>query len=147
MFQDDYILRMIEQMGDILRKVLSLEKEQKFKEGHEEINKAMRKLGISRLLARTMPANELIRLVRRPGEPNTDRCILLSRLIGADAHVYEAEGERGTAHSLYTTSLEILYETAQDEDGEKLENINKDIDAIKYHIGENIKSDNSNLDL
>lgn len=147
MFKNDYLIRMIEEMGDILRKVLALEDRQEYKECHDEINAAMKKLGISRLLTRTMPANELLRLVRRPGGVNDDRCVLLSRLIGADAHVYKSEGEKEVAHNLYTTSLSILTEISKDAEGEKLEQIQKDMDGLRLCITENIHDNNGDLDL
>ena len=138
---------MIEQMGDILRKVLSHEDKLEFKEGHDEIDAAMNQLGISRLLARTMPSGELLKLVRRPGEVNTDRCVLLSRLIGADAHVYKAEGQCDVAHDLYTTSLGILMKISEDAEGEKLEQIQKDIDGLRLCISENLSENNEGLDI
>lgn len=146
MFQDDYIIRMIEQMGDILRKVFMLENKREFKASHEELDVAMKKLGLPRLLARTMPAVEITRLIRRPGGANDERCLMLARLISADAHVYKAEGKCDVAHNLYTTSLGILTELKKDAEGEKLEQIEKDMDVVRLSINENIH-ENGNLSL
>lgn len=146
MFEDDYIIRMIEQMGDILRKVFMLENKQEFKACHEELDVAMKKIGLPRLLARTMPAVEITRLIRRPGGADDDRCLLLARLIAADAHVYKTEGKCDVAHNLYATSLGILTELQKDAEGEKLERIEKDMDAVRLYISENIH-DNGNLGL
>lgn len=147
MFKNDYIMRMIEQMGDILRKVLALENREDFKAAHGEIDEAMKQLGVSELLAMTLPASELLRLVRRPGDADNDRCLLMSRLIGADAHIYKTEGQFDTAHDLYTTSLQILTEISTDAEGEKLEQINKDIDVLRLCIRENIGDNKSGLDI
>lgn len=147
MIKNDYIMRMIEQLGDILRKVLAHEEKNEFKAGHDEIDTAMNQLGISRLLVRTMPTSELLRLVRRPGSENVDRLILLSRLIGADAHVYKTEGQKDVAHNLYTTSLGILTEVSKDAEGEKLEQVQKDMDGLRLCITENIREDNGDLDI
>jgi hypothetical protein len=147
MIKNDYIIRMIEQLGDILRKVLTLEEKGEFKESHDEIDTAMKQLGVSRLLARTMPTDELVRFACRPGGDNVDRCVLLSRLIGADAHIYVTEGKRDVAHTLYVTSLGILTEIMDEAEDEKLEQIKKDIDGLRLCIGENIREDNSSLDV
>jgi hypothetical protein len=147
MIKDDYILRMIEQMGDFFRKVMALENKGEFKASHDEIDTAMKQLGISRLLTRTMPANELVRLVRRPGGSNEDRCMLLSRLVAADAHVYISEGQKGVGHDLYTTSLGVLKETLEDADDDKKDQIQKEMDGIRFYITENIRENNDNLDV
>jgi hypothetical protein len=147
MIKNDYILRMIEQMGDVLRKVFALENKSDFKTAHNEIDTAMKQLGASELLAMSLPASELIRIVQRPGDSESDRCLLLSQLIGADAHIYRTEGQFNTAHDLYTTALEILMEISKDAEGEKLEQINKDIDGLRLCIRENIANNKENLDI
>lgn len=146
MFKDDYIIRMIEQFGDVLRKVLALEDKSDFKAAHDEIDAAMQKLGMSRLLARTMPAETLLGLVRRPGGDD-GRCIMLSRLISADAHVYETEGRHETAHDLYATSLFILTSLKKDAEGDRLDTINRDMDSLRFYIGESQKEPNGDLTL
>ena len=130
MFTEDYIIRMIEQMGEFFREVLKLELENKFEEAHEEIDKAMKKLGISPLLVRTLPPGELMRFVTRPGGENEDRCILLAKLLSADAHIYKTEGKNSTAHELYKTALEILNGVSGKVEGEKLKKVQKDIEEL-----------------
>jgi hypothetical protein len=147
MFKNDYLMRMIEQLGDILRKVLSLEEDHKFKACHDEIDAAMKQLGISRLLVRTMPTGEILHLVRRPGSMDDDRCVLLSRLISADAHVYLTEGKKDVAHNLYTTSLGILTELSKNSEGENLEQIKEDMDGVRLCISENLQDNNDSLDI
>lgn len=147
MIKNDYILRMIEQMGDILRRVLALAEKGEFQKSHDEIDNAMKELGVSRLLARTLPTDELVRLISRHGSDNVDRGLLLSRLIAADAEVYKSEGKRDVAHTLYVTALGILTEIMDGAEDEKLEKINKDMDGLRLAIAENIREDNSNLDV
>jgi hypothetical protein len=134
MIKNDYILRMIEQMGDVLRKVLNLENSQQFKQGHEEIDTAMKQLGVSHALTLTLPHNELMNLLNRPDGAYEDRCLILSRLVQADAHIYYTEGKRNTAHDLYQSSLGILTELAKDEDSEKLPDIKNRISEVQFLI-------------
>lgn len=141
MFKEDYIIRMIEQMGEFLRKVLKLEEDNKFEEAHDEISKAMKKLGVSPLLVRTMPPDGLMSFVTRPGGDNEDRCILLARLLSADAHIYKTEEKNSTAHELYKTALEFLTDVSEKVEGEKLERVQKDIEEIRYLMTENIRED------
>jgi argininosuccinate lyase len=101
----------------------------------------MKKLGVPGILARTMPAEELIHIVRRPGSNGDDRCFMLSRLLAADAHVYNSEGKNDTSHNLYATSLGILKELEKDAEGEKLEQYQKEIDEIRFQITENARDD------
>lgn len=138
MIKNDYILRLIEQMGDVLRKVLSLENSLNFKEGHQEIDNQMQKLGISRLLAMSLPADEIMRLLGRRDETFEDRCMIFSRLIQADAHVYSIEGKQETAHNLYQTSLGILTELSEDKESEKLPEISNRIGEVQFAIRESI---------
>jgi hypothetical protein len=143
MFKDDYLIRIIEQLGDIMRKVLNLEENNNFNEAHNEIDKALKNLGLSGMLARTMPANELMRFAARAGEQNDNRYILLARLLSADAHIFKTEGRNSTAHELYKASLEILAEVSESADGEKLEQVQKNIDEVKYLITENSRDDDT----
>lgn len=141
MFEDDYIIRMIEQIGDILRKALKLESSMDYKKAHGEIEKAMMNLGISPLLARTMPAETLMNFVSRPGEKNEDRFILLARLMAGDAHIFKSEGEHEKAHELYKTSIEILTGISGKLDGEKLKEAKSNMESIRYMMTENIRDD------
>ncbi len=134
MFKNDYILRMIEQMGEVLRKVLNLENSLKYKECHVEIDKSMKELGISRTLTLTLPYSQLMNLMGRPDGSYEDRCLILSRLIQADAHVYLSEEKKGTAHDLYQMSLGILSELSKDENTENLSLINDRIAELQYLI-------------
>lgn len=147
MIKNDYILRMIEEFGGILRKAFALADEGKYQKSHDEIDKAMKKLGVSRMLARTLPTDAIVRLISRPGTDNVDRGLMLSRLIAADAEVYKSEGKRDVAHTLYVTALGILAEIMDEAEGERLDKIKKDMDGLRYAIGENIREDNSNLDV
>lgn len=142
MLKDDYIMRMIEQFGDILRKIFTLMDEGNFKKSHDEIDAALKKIGVSRLLVRTMPTDELTRLVCRSRPDDVSKCLLLSRLISADAQVSQAEGNIETAHDLFTTSLEVLYYAHDEADEDEEGQIDKDIESVKFSINENIKLDN-----
>lgn len=141
MFKDDYIMRAIEQFGEILRKVLTYVKTGDFKKGHAEIDTAFKNLGVSENLVKTLPVDSLVQFVRRPGEENSKRLLMLSRLIGTDAHIYTAEGDRITAHDLYKTSLEVLSFAKDDADDDEIDNIDKDIESIRYAITENIRNE------
>jgi hypothetical protein len=132
MIKNDYILRMIEQMGVVMRKILNLENNQQYKQAHNEIDNSMKQLGVSRALTLTLPHNELMNLLGRPDGSYEDRCMILSRLIQADAHVYYTEGEKSTAYDLYQSSLGILTQLAKDEDSEKLPDIKNRISEVQF---------------
>jgi hypothetical protein len=138
MIKNDYLIRMIEEMGAMLRKILAHEQAREYKAAHAEIDVAMKTLGLPRVLARSMPASDLMRIVRRPGAASDERCFMLSRLIGADAHIYRSEGSADIAHNLYTTELFILNALQKDAEGEKSEMIGKEIEAVRFSITETI---------
>lgn len=142
MLKDDYIMRMIEQFGDILRKILTYTNEGDFKRGHNEVDAALKKIGVSRLLVQTMPTDELTRLVCRGTAEDVSKCLLLSKLIAADAQISQSEGNIETAHDLFTTSLNVLYHAHEDADEDEDKEISKDIESVKFSINENIKLDN-----
>ncbi len=73
--------------------------------------------------------------------------VALSRLIAADAHVYEAEGKHETAHDLYTTALGMLTELSKDAEGNRLTEIQKDMAGLRLYIGENLKGASGDLSL
>lgn len=140
MFKDDYILRMIEEMGDIIRKLLSYEEAGDFKPAHAEIDSALKKLGVSENLVRTMPTDTLINFVKKPGQNNAKRLLMLSRLISLDANVFKNEGDKFTANDFYVTSLEVLDQTKDEvDDDEDIKSVEQDIESIRFYISENNK--------
>jgi hypothetical protein len=141
MIKDDYIIRMIEQFGEILRKILTYEDEGDYAKGHAEIDTALKKLGVSEMFCKTLPTDSLVEFVRRPGQNNAKRLLMLSRLVGTDAHIYNEQGDRHTAHDLFRTSLEILSHAKDDADNDDELEIDKDAESIRYYITENIRDD------
>lgn len=140
MFKDDYIMRMIEEMGDIIRKILNFEEAGDFKPAHAEIDTALKRLGISENLVKTMPTDTLINFVKKPGQNNAKRLLMLSRLISVDAGIYKSEGDKFTANDFYVTSLEVLDRTKDEvDDDDDMQSVEKDIESIRYYIKENNK--------
>ena len=140
MFKNDYLLRMIEEFGAMLRKALALEEDGEYEKAHGQIDAAMKRLGVSRLLTRSMPATELLRMVRMGGTSD-ERCFMLSHLIGADAHIYRSKGLHDVAHNLYATELSVLTTIKGSTEDEKSEMIEKEIEAVRLLITENARDD------
>jgi hypothetical protein len=139
-FKNDYLIRAIEQMGAVLRKAMALEQAREYQAAHGEIDTAMKLLGVPRILTRSMPAAELMRMVRMGGGSD-ERCLTLSRLIGADAHIYGSEGSPDVAHNLYTTELSVLTALQKDAQQDNREQIEKEIEAVRLAITENVRDD------
>ena len=139
MIKNDFLIRMIEEMGALLRKALAHEQAREYTAAHQEIDAAMKTLGLPRVLARTMSASDLMRIMQHSATASNDRCFLMARLIAADAHVYRSEGSPDIAHSLYTTALFILTALQKDAEDEKSALIQKEIESVRFSITEEIE--------
>lgn len=134
MFENDYILRLIEQMGDFYRKLLALRDEGKLEECHKEIDGQYRRLGVSRTLVRALPPAELTALLGRRDASFAQRCVLLARVAQADGRVCLAEGKTQTAGDLYRTAVGVLGEAADEAEPDEEKEILLRRQEVEYDI-------------
>lgn len=132
MFENDYIIRMIEQMAEIVRLAISHKISGKYEESHKDIDSGFTMLGITRNLAQTLPYTQLVWLMNRTGHLEEDRCLALAQLLVTDGQVYESEHNPVAARSQYQTALKILMDISQNEESEKQEIEKKRIDEIHF---------------
>ncbi len=138
MIKNDYILRLIEQMGDFLRQLLAWETSGDFGKCHEEIDAKLQQLGVSRTLLRALPPEELTGLLGRRDESHARRCMLLARLAQADAQVYEAESRPKTALGMYQTALGVLKAVQDEAEPEEQADLRGQMREVEAAISQNI---------
>lgn len=145
MIKNDYILRLIEQMGDFYRRLLNLQKDGKFEECHGEIDEKFRQLGVSRALVRALPPEELTALLGRRDASFAKRCTLLAGLARADGSVYEAEGRPQAALNLYQTALGVLMQAEEAAEPEEEQKILSRKQEVEYDISRSTPDERQGL--
>ena len=114
MLKNDYIIRLTEQIADVIAVILLGRNSRDFSKCHEEIQKGLKLLGLSRNLVSTLPPDELIWMVSRTGVTDEARCLLLVKLIREEALVYAAEGDPLSAKNHFATARGILDDLLRD---------------------------------
>jgi len=102
MYQQDYILRQIEMMGVMLRRILSSIREGRTDEPLELVEEVLVEMGAGPDLVDTLPVEGLLAMLSAGGELDTGRAALLGVTLMTRATVLEAagsaeEGERNRA--------------------------------------------------
>lgn len=92
MYQQDYILRQIEMMGVLLRRILSSIREGRTDEPLELIEEVLAEMGAGPDLVDTLPVEGLLAMLSAGGELDTGRAALLGVALMTRATVLEASG-------------------------------------------------------
>ena len=109
--QRDYILRQIEMLGAILRRIRDLILGGATGEAARELNDAARQAGVDLAMAKGLSAESLVALLSIGAEPDAARCLLFAEVLYVDGLRAEAEGARQEARDSFAKAL-LLIETA-----------------------------------
>jgi hypothetical protein len=109
--QQDYILRMIQQLSGFISGMMQLRKSGKSTESIEMIQDAIgRYSGLSATLVHAISDEDLIQLLRARGGIDADRAWALAELLREEALAYDSLGNADEAEPRYTKALRLYLE-------------------------------------
>lgn len=112
MLRRDYLMKMIEEMTEMLGKVFMLKQQKKKIEALWTLDELFkRQFRLSSHLLENLPAKDIVRLFQSGGEIEADKLQSLSRLLKEEGDVYESSGESDEAAKRWIKSFH-LYLTA-----------------------------------
>jgi hypothetical protein len=137
----DYILRLIEQVAQMLAGILSLRKLGRIAEAAEQIEAACRQhTGLSLDLVRRSAPETILELLKRGGGTQYVRAIILAELLVQDAELSDSAGKtraaaisRAQAHALLSRSIDHLSSEEQAIYRAKLEMLAAQISSSSPH--------------
>jgi hypothetical protein len=140
MYQKDYILRMIEQVGKLIAGILTMIKEGEFSKASEEISDIYSDiLQEDAAIFRTLPEDELTNKLLNEHNYSGSHLEILAALFNAEAELELAQGRRTGSLEYFRKSL-ILYEFIDKEYRTySAERLNQ-IESIRKRIAELNKS-------
>ena len=121
MFQRDYILRLVEQLGKTLGAVLTLKKANRFDEAELAIGEAAKNLvglDIATLLA--LPVDQIVTLFSPGGSLDAGKCIVVAELLYEHGEIRSLQGEEETAYHARIRALSLLLEVSGHESLERI---------------------------
>lgn len=138
MYQKDYILRMIEMLGDLLASIFGLIKKGDYKRASENLGKIYYDmLKEDAAFFRAIPADELTHKLLKEHNYTNGHLEILAELFNAEAELDLARGKRSSCLEYSTKSL-ILFEfidreqkTYSSERLEKMAAISKRIEEVQ----------------
>lgn len=115
--QQDYVLRMIEQLGSFVATVLNLQKNGKTGEALEELNDAYGKFsGLSPTLVHALSEEDLVQLLHSRGGIDPNRCWALAELLREEAVIYDDLGQTTESAPRFLKSLRLYLEVIDEID-------------------------------
>jgi hypothetical protein len=109
--QRDYILRQIELLGAMLRRVFQLIAARETTLAASELAQVARQAGADLQLAKGLTGESLLALLSSGAEPDVTRCVLFAEILYVDGLRAEADGAAGEAHDSFAKAL-LLFEAA-----------------------------------
>jgi len=110
--QRDYILRQIEILGAVLRRIRDLILGGSTGEAATELRQAAGQAGLDLVMAKSLSRESLVALLSIGAEPDVARCLLYAEVLYVDGLRAEAEGAEGEARDSFGKTL-LLLETAR----------------------------------
>jgi len=115
--QQDYVLRMIQQLGVFMRRVVGLREEGKTEEALQATSDAYGTMGgLNSSLVHALSEDDLIHLLRARGAMDSDRCLALAEILREEANIYEDLGQPEQSLPRYLKSLRLHLEAFPDPD-------------------------------
>lgn len=111
MFQRDYILRLVEQLGKTLATVLTLKRAKSWDEAELAVAEAARDLAgldIETLLA--LPVDQMTTLFSAAGSLDAGKCLVAAELLCEHGEIRDLRGDEATACLERTRALSLLLE-------------------------------------
>lgn len=124
MYQQDYILRQIEMLGSLLRRMLQSIREGRTDEPLEMIAEVFEDVsGASPDLIDALPVEGLLSLLSAGGQLDEGRTALLGMLLLERAGAYEARGDSAAANDQRTRAMALLDALPAEADPKLLESV------------------------
>ena len=115
MFSEDYVRRMIDQVGVVVTAIVGLIRLGRYPESLAEADRAYQQLlGLRLSLVDGLPVAELVGMLRWGERLDIGKLVVLAELLQAEGDVYAARQQSGEAQARYLKSLELLLEVAFD---------------------------------
>jgi hypothetical protein len=134
MYQRDYMLRMIEMIGDLISGILGLIKKGKFEQASEELGRIYYDmLKQDSAFFKSIPAGELTDRLLKDHNYTNGHLEILAELFNAEAELEFARGNEQGAAEFYEKSL-ILFEFIDREEKTLYPERIKKMDAIRNRI-------------
>jgi hypothetical protein len=138
MYQKDYILRMIEMLGDLLAAIFGLIKKGDYSKASEQLGKIYYKmLKEDAAFFRAIPADDLTNKLMKEHNYTNGHLEILAELFNAEAELEVSQGHKSDSLEYFEKSL-MLFEFVDKEQKtlipgrlEKMEAIRKKIDEIQ----------------
>ena len=133
MFERDYILRLIEQLTQVLSKILFSKGAKNLDEAKELIRQAYpNMLGLDADMIRSMSDKEIIAFLKITGSTQYERCLMIAELLKEEAAIDELiEGEGSEQPVLiYFDSLSLFLEAFINKDELSTERFIKDMESV-----------------
>src|SRR5215469_10476158 len=112
MLRKDYIMRLIEQLGVAMERILALKQNSQTHEALKEIEQACEKyLGLDPRIIGAASGEALLTLMSMGGKFDPRRAVLLGELLREEGELYEMEGMAERSYWGYTRSLWLLVES------------------------------------
>ncbi|MFC4103118.1 DUF6483 family protein [Paenibacillus xanthanilyticus] len=109
MFQRDYFMRMIEQIGEVSGALLGLRREKKQEEALQFIDEQLDKLfRMNGKLARSLSDTDLIRMMSRSGVVETANVQGIALLLKEEGQLHEELGDEEAAYAVRLKSLHLF---------------------------------------
>ncbi len=109
MTQRDYILRIAEQVGRVLARVLYDRQQEDYQGAHEFIEDQFRQmLGMGGGFVHSAPEETLLAMLTSMGVIDTEKCWLLATLLKADGEVYEAQEDENNSYYSYLKAINLF---------------------------------------
>lgn len=135
MLRKDYLVRMIEEMTDVLSKVFQLKQQNKLLEAQWELDELYkRQFRLNSSLLGTISAKDITDLFRHGEELEADKLQSLARLLQEEADLYNGTGNLDEGVSRWMKSLH-LYLTASLNNAERsLWDIDGEVEQLLSHL-------------
>ena len=109
MIRQDYILRMIQQFGDVVAAIAGLKRAGRYEEARSLLAREVQRLaGLNASLVRALSVEDLKKLTSVGDVPDLDRCLVLAHFLREDAEIDEALGNSAASVRSYTKSLDLF---------------------------------------
>ncbi len=123
MYQSDYILRQIEQLGTVLRRLLDMLRQARPEEALQLAEEAVSFVADAPLvLLDALGPDGLVQYLSAGGQLDVDRAVLLARTLNERAQAYDA-GERFDEADGQREKAEALLHAAQKVDAERVRHV------------------------
>ena len=112
MLRKDYIMRLIEQLGVAMARIISLKQNNQAHEALKEIEQACEKyLGLDPRVIEAASGEALLGLMSMGGKFDPRRAVLLGELLKEEGELYEMESMAERSYWAYTRSLWLFLES------------------------------------